>query len=123
MRDAGIGRADVGALLTGRMPRSYCTLQYNQSVLNELKIAPMISTEVTAHGAGALGAIQLAAMLLGGGAIDYALCVAGEASPLWIEMTEGSANWEADRNSRPRSAPRRPPSTPRSRSATCTRPG
>ncbi len=96
MREAGIGRADVGALLTGRMPRSYCTLQYNQSVLNELKITPMISTEVTAHGAGALGTIQLAAMLLQGGAIDYALCVAGEASPLWIEMTEGSANWEAD---------------------------
>ncbi len=96
MREAGITRKQVGALLTGRMPRTYCSLQYNQAVLNELKITPMISTEVTSHGAGALGTIELAVVLLQARVIDYALCVCGEASPLWIEMVEGSANWEAD---------------------------
>jgi len=96
MDEAGINRKQIGALLTARMPRSYCSLQYNQAVLNELKIAPMISTEVTSHGAGALGTIEFAVMLLQNRLIDYALCVTGEASPLWIEMVSGSANWEAD---------------------------
>lgn len=96
MKEAGINRTQVGALFTGRMPRTYCSLQYNQTVLNELKIVPTFSTEVTAHGAGALGTIELAILALNSGMIDYALCVCGEASPLWIEMVEGSANWEAD---------------------------
>lgn len=96
MKEAGIGREHVGALLTGRMPRTYATLQYNQVVLNELKLAPSYSSEVTSHGAGALGTIEMAVMMLHAGVIDYALCVSGEASPLWIEMVSGSANWEAD---------------------------
>lgn len=96
MREAGVSRSQIGALLTGRMPRSYCSLQYNQAVLNELKIAPSVSTEVTNHGAGALGAIQLASVLLASRTVDYVLVVTGEASPLWVEMTSGSANWEAD---------------------------
>jgi len=96
MKEAGINRTQVGALFTGRMPRTYCSLQYNQTVLNELKIVPTFCTEVTAHGAGALGTIELAILALNSGMIDYALCVCGEASPLWIEMVEGSANWEAD---------------------------
>ncbi len=96
MKEAGIKRSQVGALFTARTPRAYMTLQFNQSLLNELKLAPMFSSEITAHGAGALGAIELAVSLLDSGLIDYALCATGEASPLWIEMVEGSANWEAD---------------------------
>ncbi len=95
-RTTGIDRTKIGALFTGRMPRSYFTLQYSQSVLNELKIAPVISTEVTSHGGGALGTIELAALALNAGLVDYALCVTGEASPIWIDMIGGSANWEAD---------------------------
>ena len=96
MKEAGIDRTMVGALFTARSPRAYMTLQFNQSVLNELKIAPMFSSEVTAHGAGALGAIEFAVLALNSGVIDFALCATGEASPLWIEMVEGSANWESD---------------------------
>lgn len=96
LKDAGIDRTRVGALFTARTPRAYMTLQFNQTVLNELKIAPMFSSEVTAHGAGALGAIELSVLALDSGLIDFALCATGEASPLWIEMVEGSANWEAD---------------------------
>ena len=96
LRQTGVPRSKIGGLFTGRMPRSYMSLQYNQSVLNELKIAPMLSTEVTAHGAGALGTIELAVLALKAGVIDYALCVTGEASPTWIDMVGGSANWESD---------------------------
>jgi acetyl-CoA acetyltransferase len=96
LRETGVQRSQIGALFTGRMPRSYMSLQYSQSVLNELKIAPMISTEVTSHGGGALGTIELAVMALNAGVIDYALCCCGEASPTWIDMIGGSANWEAD---------------------------
>ncbi|GAA4339304.1 thiolase family protein [Pigmentiphaga soli] len=96
LRSTGLERRQIGGLFTGRMPRSYMSLQYSQSVLNELKIAPMLSTEVTSHGGGALGTIELAVMALQAGVIDYALCVSGEASPTWIDMIGGSANWEAD---------------------------
>lgn len=96
MTAAGVQRGDIGALFTGRMPRAYMSLQFNQALVNELKIAPMISTEVTAHGAGALGTIQLAIMALQAGVIDYALCCTGEASPVWIDVVKGSASWEAD---------------------------
>ncbi len=96
MRETGIDRTRIGALFTGRMPRSYMTLQYSQSLVNELKIAPMFSTEVTSHGGGALGTLELSVLALEAGLIDYALCVTGEASPIWIDMIGGSANWEAD---------------------------
>jgi acetyl-CoA acetyltransferase len=96
LRETGVDRARIGGLFTGRMPRSYMSLQYSQSVLNELKLAPTFATEVTAHGAGALGAIELATCALRAGVIDFALCVTGEASPTWIDMIGGSANWEAD---------------------------
>ncbi len=96
LRETGVPRSRIGGLFTGRMPRSYMSLQYSQSVLNELKITPTLSTEVTSHGAGALGTIELAVLALEARVIDYALCVTGEASPTWIDMIAGSANWEAD---------------------------
>lgn len=96
MKEAGINRTQIGAVFTGRMPRTYMSLQYNQAVLNELKIMPTFSSEVTSHGAGALGTIELAVLALEAGMIDYALCICGEASPLWIEMVGGSAAWECD---------------------------
>lgn len=95
-RTTGVNRTQIGALFTGRMPRSYFTLQYSQAVLNELKIAPVFSTEVTSHGGGALGTLQLAMLAINAGLVDYALCVTGEASPIWIDMIGSSANWEAD---------------------------
>jgi len=96
MRETRVDRTRIGAVFTGRMPRSYMTLQYSQSLVNELKIAPMFATEVTSHGGGALGTIELSVLALNAGLIDYALCVTGEASPIWIDMIGGSANWEAD---------------------------
>lgn len=84
LRETGVDRTRLGALFTGRMPRSYMTLQYSQSLVNELKIAPMFSTEVTSHGGGALGTIQLSVLALNAGLIDIALCVTGEAWPLPI---------------------------------------
>ncbi len=96
LKQAGVQRHQVGALFTGRMPRSYCSMQFNQSVLNELKIAPKLDTEVTSHGGGALGGIMLAVLALNAGMIDYALCTTGEASTVWIDIVKGSANWEAD---------------------------
>jgi hypothetical protein len=60
MRDAGIG-AGRRALFTGRARRPM-VLQYNQALLNELKISPTFNSEVTPHGAGAIGTLQLAAV-------------------------------------------------------------
>jgi acetyl-CoA acetyltransferase len=96
MRKAGIGRGQVGALFTGRTPQSYMVLQYNQSLMNELKIGPTFCSETTAHGAGALGALQVAALALAAGVIDYALCVTNEASGLWMDQVGSNASWEGD---------------------------
>ena len=96
MRDAGIARKDVGALFTGRTPQAYMVLQYNQALLNELKIGPTFNSEVTPHGAGALGTLQLAALALHAGVIDYALCVTNEASGLWMDQVGSNAGWEGD---------------------------
>ena len=96
MAKAGIGRHQVGALFTGRTPQSYMVLQYNQALLNELKIGPMFSSEMTSHGGGSLGALQLAATALNAGVIDYALCVTNEASGIWMDQVGSNAAWEGD---------------------------
>jgi len=96
MAAAGIKRKEVGALFTGRTPQSYMVLQYNQALLNELKIGPTFNTEVTSHGGGALGTLQLAALALHAGVIDYALCVTNEASGLWMDQVGSNAAWEGD---------------------------
>jgi acetyl-CoA acetyltransferase len=96
LREAGIRRDQVGALFTGRTPQSYMVLQYNQSLLNELKIGPTFNTEVTAHGGGALGTLQLGALALHAGVIDYALCVTNEASGIWMDQVHSNAAWEGD---------------------------
>lgn len=96
LRHAGIARKDVGALFTGRTPQAYMVLQYNQALLNELKIGPTFNSEVTAHGGGALGTLQLAALALDAGVIDYALCVTNEASGIWMDQVGSNAAWEGD---------------------------
>jgi acetyl-CoA acetyltransferase len=96
LQQAGIGRHQVGALFTGRTPQSYMVLQYNQSLLNELKIGPTFNTEVTAHGGGALGTLQLAALAVHAGVIDYGLCVTNEASGIWMDQVGSNAAWEGD---------------------------
>src|ERR1700704_6463998 len=96
MRDAGIERKDVGALFTGRAPQAYMVLQYNQALLNELKIGPTFNSEVTPHGAGAIGTLQLAAVALHAGVVDYALCVTNEASGLLMDQVGSNAGWEGD---------------------------
>ncbi len=96
MRRAGIKRSDVGALFTGRTPQSYMVLQYNQSLMNELKIGPTFNSEMTAHGAGALGGLRIAALALDESVIDYALVVTNEASGLWMDQVGSNASWEGD---------------------------
>lgn len=96
LRNAGINRTQVGALFTGRMPQAYLVLQYNQALLSELKIGPMFSSEVTSHGGGALGSLQLGALAVNAGVIDYALCVTNEASGVWMNQTTSNAAWEGD---------------------------
>lgn len=98
LRNAGITRSQVGALFTGRCPSSYRTLQYNQSLLNELKIAPVFNSEVTAHGAGALGTLELGVLAVNSGLVDYALCVTNEASGAWYGREKVGANAVGESN-------------------------
>lgn len=88
MKDAGITREQVGALFTGRSPTTYSVRQFNQRVVNELKVSPTLTSEITSHGAGALGALQYAAMALETGVVDYVLCTTGDASGLWFDAND-----------------------------------
>src|SRR5690242_17338875 len=85
MKDAGITREQVGALFTGRSPSSYHVWQFNQRVVNELKVSPTMTSEITSHGAGALGSLQYAALALEAGLVDYVLCTTGDATGLWVD--------------------------------------
>ncbi len=96
LADAGITRKQVGALLTGRAPRSYDVRQFNMRLLNELKIAPTYTTEITAHGAGPIGAIEVASMMVASGTVDYVLCTSGNNNSQWTNQVKESAIREAD---------------------------
>jgi hypothetical protein len=56
LKDAAVTREQIGAVFTGRSPSSYHVYQFDQRVMNELKVSPTLTSEITSHGAGALGA-------------------------------------------------------------------
>jgi acetyl-CoA acetyltransferase len=98
LKKSGVERRQIGALFTARCPSSYRTLQYNQTLLNELKVAPSFTSEVTSHGAGALGTLELAVMAINSGMVDYALCVTNEASGAWFGRAQVGKNAAGESN-------------------------
>jgi acetyl-CoA acetyltransferase len=96
MRKAGIDRTQVGALFTGRPPMGYTALQWNMRIINELKIVPRFSSEVTIHGAGVLGTLQYASLAVESGAIDYAICCSGCTGQRWTDLKVISNSLDAD---------------------------
>jgi acetyl-CoA acetyltransferase len=96
MRSAGITRKDVGAVFTGRAPMSYTAMQWNMRIINELKIVPKLSSEITVHGAGVLGTWQYAAMAVANGLVDYALCCSGCMGERWVDLVKVNAGVESD---------------------------
>ena len=96
IRDAGITPREVGGVFTCRAPMGYTALQWNMRIVQELKIVPNLTTEVTAHGAGVLGTLAFAALAVESGVIDYAICCSGCTGPLWTDMIRVNASIEAD---------------------------
>ena len=96
MRDAGVDRTKIGAVFTGRAPMSYTAMQWNMRIINELKLAPKFSSEVTVHGAGVLGTWQYASLLLANGLVDYVLCASGCMGSRWVDLVRVNAAIEAD---------------------------
>ena len=93
---AGIDRHQVGAVFTCRAPMGYTALQWNLRIVQELKIVPTLTSEITVHGAGVLATIAHAAMAVQSGAVDYALCCSGCTGPLWTDLVKVNASIEAD---------------------------
>jgi len=96
MRDAGIDRKKIGAVFTARSPMSFTAMQWNMRIINELKLAPKYSSEVTVHGAGVLGTWQYATMVLAEGLVDYVLCCSGCMGSRWVDLVKVNAAVEAD---------------------------
>lgn len=96
IEEAGLTRRQIGAVLTARAPRSYDVRQFNMRVLNELKLVPAYTSEITAHGAGALSMLQVASMMVMSGIVDYVLCSCGNPDDLWIDPVKTNATIEAD---------------------------
>jgi acetyl-CoA acetyltransferase len=96
MEQAGLDRRDIGAVFTSRAPMSYTAMEWNMRIVNELKIVPRLSSEITVHGAGALGTWQYAAMAVANGLIDYALCCSGCMGRRWVDLVKINAAVEAD---------------------------
>jgi len=83
-------------LLTGRAPAADPRPQINLRVVDELKLTPRYTTELTVHGAGALGMLHFAALAVEAGEVDYAVCVAGNVSNLWMDVFTSNSADEAD---------------------------
>jgi acetyl-CoA acetyltransferase len=96
MRNAGITRKDVGAVFTGRAPMSFTAMQWNMRIINELKIVPTLSSEITVHGAGVLGTWAYATMAVANGLVDYALCCSGCMGERWVDLVKVNAGVESD---------------------------
>jgi len=96
LQNVGLDRTKIGAVFTGRAPMGYTAMQWNMRIINELKIVPKMSTEVTIHGAGVLGTLQFASMAVQSGIVDYALCCSGCTGPLWVDLVKINAAVEAD---------------------------
>jgi acetyl-CoA acetyltransferase len=96
MADAGVDRTKIGAVFTGRAPMSHTALQWNMRIINELKLAPKFSSEVTVHGAGVLGTWQYATLLVANGLVDYVLCCSGCMGSRWVDLVRVNAAIEAD---------------------------
>lgn len=96
MDAAGISRHDIGAVFTGRAPMSYTAMEWNMRIINELKIVPKLSSEITIHGAGVLGTWQYAAMAVATGIVDYALCCSGCMGTRWVDLVKVNAGVESD---------------------------
>jgi acetyl-CoA acetyltransferase len=94
--EAGIDRHQVGGVFTCRAPMGYTALQFNLRVVQELKIVPTLTSEITLHGAGVLETLGYAAMAVQSGVIDYALCCSGCTGPLWTDLVKVNASIEAD---------------------------
>lgn len=96
MQDAGIDRGQVGAVFTGRAPMGYSAPQWNMKIINELKVVPTLSAEMTVHGAGVLGSLQFATMAVNSGWLDYAVVCSGCTGPLWVDLVKVNAAVETD---------------------------
>lgn len=96
IRKAGIDKRQIGAVFTCRAPMGYTALQWNMRIVQELKIVPNLSTEITVHGAGVLASFSYAAMAVQSGVIDYALCCSGCTGALWTDLVKVNAAIEAD---------------------------
>lgn len=93
---AGLNKHQIGAVFTCRAPMGYTALQWNLRIVQELKIVPTLTTEVTVHGAGVLATLAHAAMAVQSGVVDYALCCSGCTGPLWTDMVKVNASIESD---------------------------
>jgi len=93
---AGIDRHQIGGVFTCRSPMGFTAPQWNMRIVQELKIVPNLTTEVTSHGAGVLHQLGYAAMAVHAGVIDYAVCSSGCTGPLWTDMVKVNAGIEAD---------------------------
>jgi acetyl-CoA acetyltransferase len=93
---SGLHKHQIGAVFTCRAPMGYTALQWNLRIVQELKIVPMLTTEITVHGAGVLATLAHAAMAVQSGVVDYALCCSGCTGPLWTDMVKVNASIESD---------------------------
>ncbi len=96
IKAAGIDKHQLGGVFTCRAPMGYTALQWNMRIVQELKIVPNLTTEITTHGAGVLGSYAYAAMAVEAGIIDYALCCSGCTGSLWTDLVRVNASIEAD---------------------------
>lgn len=95
IREAGIGKSDIGALFTGRAPWADRRPQWNNIFASYLQLPVSLSTEVTVHGSGVNAMLGYGVRAIATGDAEYVLCVQSDATPLFIDTVAVGAATDA----------------------------
>lgn len=85
LADAGLQKADIDGVLTGREPAADPRFAWNTIFISATQIVPKYSTQSIIHGAGVNSMLKHAAAAVISGVATHVLCVCADAAALWTD--------------------------------------
>ncbi|MGE4242010.1 thiolase family protein [Ramlibacter sp.] len=94
--DAGVRKDQVDAIFTGRSPWADQRSQWSNIFLSHMHMPVTITTEITMHGSGLTASVHLASQMIAAGKAEYVLCLAADATELFVDAVAMGAEADAD---------------------------
>lgn len=96
LADAGIGKHQVDAVLTGRSPWADKRSQWSNVFISHLQMPVTLNSEITLHGAGLTSTVAVAAQMIAAGRAEYVLCLQSDATELFVDAVAMGSEADAD---------------------------